>query len=318
MERSVRDPNFDFRGLRREQIRLLDQTPDVIAFAGSRFELASAALFPGQTYLNAFVHNDFIEDLYAFTHLLEAHGRLPKTLVLSVRFATFLPLSARHDEEWKMFWSEYRAMADQLGVPKASLADTLPFNHMGHMFSVSLLKRQMALRLTSDETPGPTHADSHPSFDVLRSDGSLVFSKAHQGSFTLDSARASALASAKKVATKASWPVDAQRVAMLTPLLKYLNDKGVRTVIAITPHHPAFWNTLIGTPYGNALASIEAQVSKIAAEQNALLVGSFDPAKAGCGDSNFRDYIHLDEACLLKVFGKMTAPKPHPPAQPSL
>ncbi|MCU1292820.1 MAG: hypothetical protein JWP08_1670 [Bryobacterales bacterium] len=301
----VRDPNLDFRGLRREQVRQMDRTPDIIAFAGSRFELASAALFPGQSYFNAFVHNDFIEDLIAFTELLDANGRLPKSLILSVRFATFLPLSARRDEEWKMFWPEYRAMADKLGIAKVPLIDNLPVSHASHLFSVSLLERQLALRLSSDETPGVTHAASHPKFDVLRSDGSLAFSAAHQGSFTPESARASAIGSAKKVADKASWPVDAERVAMLAPLLKYLRDKGVHVAIAITPHHPAFWNALIGTPYGDALASIEAQVSKIAAGQNAVLVGSFDPAKAGCQESSFRDYIHLDEACLHKVFGKI-------------
>jgi hypothetical protein len=301
----VRDPNFDFRGLRREQVRLMEQTPDIIAFAGSRFELASAALFPGRSYLNAFVHNDFIEDLFAFTQLLDANGRLPKTLILSVRFATFLPLSARQDDEWKMFWPEYRAMADKLGISKVPLTDNLPFNHTSKLFSVSLLKRQLALRFNSDEAPGTTRAASHPKFDVIRSDGSLAFSAAHQGSFTPESARASAVGSARKVASKANWPVDAERVAMLAPLLKYLRDKGVQVAIAITPHHPAFWNALIGTPYGNALASIEAQVSKIAAGQNAVLVGSFDPAKAGCQESSFRDYIHLDEACLHKVFGKI-------------
>ncbi|HEV7877266.1 hypothetical protein [Bradyrhizobium sp.] len=301
----VRDPNLDFRGLRREQVRQMDRTPDIIAFAGSRFELASAALFPGQSYFNAFVHSDFIEDLIAFTGLLEANGRLPKTLILSVRFATFLPLSARKDEEWKMFWPEYRAMADKLGISTIPLTDNLPFSHTSQMFSVSLLKRQLAFRFTSDEAPGTTHAASHPKFDVIRSDGSLAFSAAHQGSFTPESARALAIASAKKVANTANWPVDAERVAMLAPLLKYLRDKGVQVAIAITPHHPAYWNALIGTPYGKALASIEAQVSKIAAGQNAVLVGSFDPTKAGCQESNFRDYIHLDEACLHKVFGKI-------------
>jgi hypothetical protein len=301
----VRDPNLDFRGLRRQRVRQMERTPDIIAFAGSRFELASAALFPGRSYLNAFVHNDFIEDMFAFTQLLDANGRLPRTLILSVRFATFLPLSARQDEEWKMFWPEYRAMADKLGIPKVALIDNLPFNHATQLFSVPLLERQLALRLNSDEAPGVTSAASHPKFDVIRSDGSLVFSAAHQGSFTPESARASAIGSAKKVANKANWPVDAERVAMLAPLLKHLRDKGVQVAVAITPHHPAFWNALIGTPYGNSLAAIEAQVSTIAAAQNALLVGSFDPAKAGCGESSFRDYIHLNEACLLKVFGKI-------------
>jgi hypothetical protein len=302
---TVHDPNFDFRGLRREHIRLMTRTPDVIAFAGSRFELARSDLFPDKTFYNAFVHSDYMEDLLAFTELLRANGRLPKTLVLSVRFATFLPVEARSDEEWKMFWPEYRAMADRLGLPKVPLSDNLPLAHWGQTFSMSLLKRQIALRLTADEMPGPTTDQTHPKFDVIRTDGSLVFSAAHQGSFTADAARAEALGRAKKVSERKAWPVDAERMAMLVPLLQFLRQNDVNVAIAITPHHPAYWNALVDKPYGKTLASIEAQVGKIATDNGAVLVGSFDPAKAGCEEKNFRDYIHLDEACLQKVFGKV-------------
>ncbi len=302
---TVHDPNFDFRGLRREHIRLMTRTPDVIAFAGSRFELARADLFPDKTFYNAFVHSDYMEDLLAFVELLHANGRLPKTLVLSVRFATFLPVEARTDAEWKMFWPEYRAMADRLELPKVPLADNLPLTHWGQMFSMSLLKRQIAMRLTADELPGPTADATHPKFDVIRADGSLVFSAAHQGSFTADSARAEALGRAKKVSERKSWPVDAERMATLAPLLQFLRQNDVNVAIAITPHHPAYWNALVDKPYGKTLALIEAQVGKIAMDNGAVLVGSFDPAKAGCEEKSFRDYIHLDEACLQKVFAKV-------------
>ena len=287
----------------------MKQTPDVIAFAGSRFELARADLFPGQTYYNAFVHSDYMEDLLAFTELLYANGRLPKTLVLSIRFATFLPLDARQNgDEWKMFWPEYRSMANRLGIQPMSLADNLPIDHWRQMFSVTLAKRHLSLSMASKEQPGPTRELSHPKFDVIRTDGSLVFSAAHQGTFAAESSRAEALDRAKKVTGKKRWPIDSERVAMLAPLLTFLRNQGVNVAIAITPHHPAYWNAIIDKPFGATLTAIETQVTKIAADNGGVVVGSFDPDKAGCTEANFRDYIHLDEACLQKVFSKVPMP----------
>lgn len=102
-------------------------TPDVIAFAGSRFELATKELFHGRTFYNAFVHNDYFEDLLAIAELLRANGRLPRTLIISVRFLSFVPPAQRETEEWKMFWPEYRAMAERLGIEKVPLAENLPW-----------------------------------------------------------------------------------------------------------------------------------------------------------------------------------------------
>src|SRR5256885_5562948 len=89
---AVFDANMDFRGLRREAIAQMTRTPDVIVFGGSRFELATPDLFPGKSFYNGFVHNDVFEDLVAFSGLLYEHKRLPKNLVLTVRYKTFLPI----------------------------------------------------------------------------------------------------------------------------------------------------------------------------------------------------------------------------------
>jgi hypothetical protein len=305
---ALRDPNLDFRGLRREHIRLMPATPDVIIFAGSRFELATKDLFPGRAFYNGFVHSDYVEDLLAFVDLLQANNRLPRTLVLSVRFATFLPVDARDTEEWKMFWPEYRAMADRLGLEKVPLMDNLPWRHWIQLVSLDALKRQAEAHLAPGPVPGPTGAASLAGLDVLRADGSLGFSMKHQGTFTAESSRADATTRAAKVAKKATWPIDPQRVAILGTLLKYLREQNVQVAIAITPHHPAYWAGVANAPYGRALATVEAEVGRIAAAGGATLVGSFDPGKAGCQESSFRDYIHLDETCLKAVFDQIPSP----------
>jgi hypothetical protein len=164
---AVYDLNVDFRGLRREHIRQMKITPDVVIFAGSRFELASRNLFPNRSFYNAFGHSDYFEDLLAITELLRANDRLPKNLVLSVRFATFLPLAERKTDEWKMFWPEYRAMADRLGVDKVSFADNFPWRHWTQLLSIEALKHRLQLAASKKPAPGPTSADRLPDMALL-------------------------------------------------------------------------------------------------------------------------------------------------------
>ena len=302
---AVYDPNLDFRGLRREHIKGMSATPDVMIFAGSRFELATKKLFPNRSFYNAFAHNDYFEDLLAITELLLANNRLPKSLVLGVRFATFLPLADRETEEWKMFSPEYRAMADRLGIEKISFAQSFPWRHWSQLLSIESLKHRFQFGASKGTAPGPTASDQLPDRDVLHADGSLAFSVEHQGTFSPESARADATQRATKVAKKTNWPVDAARVAALAPLLAFLRDQGTHVTIAITPHHPAYWAGIVNAPYGRTLQTIETKVQEIAKVNGAALVGSFDPAKAGCKESSFRDYIHMDEACLKAVFDQI-------------
>jgi hypothetical protein len=314
---AVFDANMDFRGLRREAVAQMTRTPDVIAFGGSRFELATAELFPGKSFYNAFVHNDMFEDLVAFSGLLYEHKRLPKNLILTVRFKTFLPIDPhlRETDEFKMFWSENRAMADRLGIPKESLTDLVPFAYWSHLLSVSNIVRHIEYRLDG-KRQGPVDVQEMDNMDVIRADGSMSFSKEHSESFRTilrsrgvtnmfseaDTIDQDSEQRAVKMSKRASWPVDPKRLEALGVLLAFLKDQGTNVTIAITPFHPAYWKGVQGSPYGNSLASMEQSVKAIGAAKGTAVVGSLDPGRVGCVAGNMRDFIHPDETCLKKVF----------------
>src|SRR5438477_4061221 len=169
---AVFDANMDFRGLRREAIAQMTRTPEVIVFGGSRFELATPDLFPGRSFYNGFVHNDVFEDLVAFSGLLYEHKRLPNNLVLTVRYKTFLPIDPvlRETDEFKLFWSEYRSMADRLGIEKESLLDVLPLGYWSHLLSVDNIVRHVSYRLDG-KRQGPTAAPALDYLDVNHAAG---------------------------------------------------------------------------------------------------------------------------------------------------
>jgi len=314
---AVFDANMDFRGLRREAIAQMTRTPQVIVFGGSRFELATPDLFPGKTFYNGFVHNDVFEDLVAFSGLLYEHKRLPRNLVLTVRFKTFLPIDPvlRETDEFKLFWPEYRSMADRLGIEKESLLDVLPLGYWSHLLSVDNIMRHVAYRLDGKQQ-GPVDAATMDNMDVIHADGSMAFSKEHSESFrtillsrgvtnmfsSADTIDQDSEQRAAKMSKRAAWPVDPKRLGGLGVLLAFLKKEGTHVTIAITPFHPAYWKGSMGSPYGNSLISMEERVRAIAASQGATVVGSLDPDRVGCEASNMRDFIHPDEICLRKVF----------------
>jgi len=314
---AVFDANMDFRGLRREAIAQMTGTPQVIVFGGSRFELATPDLFPGKTFYNGFVHNDVFEDLVAFSGLLYEHKRLPKNLVLTVRYKTFLPIDPvlRETDEFKLFWSEYRSMADRLGIEKESWLDVVPLGYWSHLLSVDNIVRHVSYRLDG-KRQGPVDAATMDNMDVIHADGSMAFSKEHSESFrtillsrgvtnmfsNADTIDQDSEQRAAKMSKRAAWPVDAKRLEGLGVLLAFLKKEGTHVTIAITPFHPAYWKGSMGSPYGNSLISMEERVRAIAASQGATVVGSLDPDRVGCQASNMRDFIHPDEICLKKVF----------------
>jgi len=153
-------------------------------------------MFPGKTFYNAFVHNDMYEHLVAFSGLLYDHQRLPKNLIFTVRYKTFLPIDQklRESDEFKNFWSEYRSMADRLGIAKESLWDVLPVAYWSNLLSIDNIRRQLSLR-SKGTKQGPVDVDSMDDMDVIHADGSMSFSKEHSASFRL-----------RRVAGDAIWP----------------------------------------------------------------------------------------------------------------
>jgi hypothetical protein len=303
---AIDDPNIDFRSLRREHLHLMQKRPDVVIFAGSRFEVASNATFPKESFYNAFGHNDYFEDLFAITALLEESGKLPKMLVLSVRHLTFKPIKERETDEWRRFAGEYRRMQEVLALPPAPFSATFPMSHYLSLFSIEYLKHGLTHATLKASIPyGATSRDSADDRDILHPDGSLTFSKKHVGSFSRESARAESTERAKNLGKrKATLPSEADAAAF-HKLLMYLKSKGVQPVIALTPHHPTFWDGIVNENYGKTLQQLEAATKAIAAKADVALVGSFDPRKAGCSEDSFRDYIHLDEACLKTIFDQI-------------
>jgi hypothetical protein len=302
---AIPDSNLDWRELRREHIRLMPTSPDVVIFGGSRWQEATGDVAPGKHVYNAFVSNDHFEDMMAIAELLDASKRMPKTLVLSVRFSTFEYLDRREAWWWKSFSPEYRAMAERLGVTPHSRWNLSPAAKWGHLLSGdALLNKLKQYRMVetrwrlADSAPDPV-------LDVVGPDGALQFSSRHLHITTPDYAEEDATNAAAAQRAK-RLKINQELLGQFEKLLLFLKNREVRVVLAQTPFHPAFLNGIKGSAYHEDLMRIEREINSIAARTGTTVVGSFDAVKEGCDRSDYRDFNHSSVRCLRRLVAQIS------------
>jgi hypothetical protein len=298
------DTNINWRALRREQIRRMKVAPDVIVFGGSRWWEASSELVPNQTFFNAWVSNDQAEDVMALAYLLDEAGRLPKTLILSLRFISFQPPAQREFAEWQEWAPEYRKMADRLGVAPHSYLTTFPIKSLYGMFYAPAVYDRALQVSAAPEAPGVTTDRQRPSIEIIAADGSVRWSRASEAKFTkkfVDDAVKKELRQIGQNAPK----IDLALVAAMEKTIQFLQNKGVRVVVAQTPYHPDFYREIQKRPFGKTLNRLESIAQEMSRRLGVISVGGYDPAPLGCTADQFIDHIHSRPPCLVQVLRRI-------------
>jgi hypothetical protein len=301
------DLNIDLRAVRKEQIRLMPTAPDIVIVGGSRWQEARGDLFGGRKVFNAFVSNDHVEDVMAITHLLDQAGKLPKTMILSERFITFLPVSQRAgyaSNDWQLWAPEYKAMAAKLGIAPHSFLQSMPLQQWsGTFYYPGLVDRVQQLSKATD-SPHATTDDQTQTLDILAADGSLHWSKKNKAKFTkpyVDKLVRTELQ--KSVST--SPAVDPELVSAMGKTIDYLRGKGVKVYIIQTPYHPDFYNAIQGKPFGIHMHHLETIAADLASQHGAIAAGTYDPAPYHCTPAEFVDHIHPIPSCLGRVVAQV-------------
>jgi hypothetical protein len=302
------DPNINIRALRSAQIRAMRTTPDVVVLGGSRWQEAHSDLLPGgRTLFNAHVHNDYAEDSLALVQLLDEAGRLPRTMVLSERFATFEPLSQRDSQEWLAWAPEYRRMAQRLGLSPVPALQTLPTQQWSGLFSAPSLFDRVREVAVEKDAPQVTTATRSDDLDIFAADGSLYWSRRSIASFGGGFLKSN-IRSQLAVLENTAPTVDPAQVAEMARLIAFLQSRGVQVVMALTPYQPDFYAGVQGHPYARSLQQIHAVAEAWSAQYGVPLVGDYDGARLGCGPDQFRDILHPTAECLAHVMSQIPRP----------
>jgi len=297
------DPNIDLRSLRRAQIQHMRTSPDVVIFGGSRWQEARSEIIPGgHNVYNAYVSNDQVEDMLAITQILYQAGRLPKTIVFSLRFVSLQPVAQRGTYDWKVWESEYAAMAHILGVTPVSYPTRAPVEIWSGTFNFPGLFARMLQLNTAKNPPELTTASQTADRDIIASDGSLHWSKASEAKFTrkfVDNAVD------KEILTVGPTQpaIDPGEVDLMGKLIDWLHTKNVKVMIVQTPYHPGYWQRIQAYPFAKTLHGNEAVALELARTHGAIAENHYDPSNyRHCVPENFVDHIHPRPPCLADMF----------------
>lgn len=304
---AVSDANIDWRDLRRAQILQMKEAPDILIFGGSRWQEATSAVAPGNRVYNAFVSNDHFEDMMAISELLYETHRMPKTLILSVRFSTFEYLDRRDAWWWKSFGPEYRAMAARLGVPAHSWTETTQFGKYSHLLAADAIASKWQKFNSNAVAWEATDALSNPAMDIVSSDGALHFSDKRLKLQSPIYAQGDAV----QMGTKhrdTRLKIDGAMLDQLEKLLTFLKQQGVQVVIIQTPFHPSYYATIKGSPYFDDVMKVESETKRIASRVGVQVAGGFDATAENCNASQYRDFNHSSVDCLGQLVNKALQP----------
>lgn len=304
---AVFDVNFDIRALRRAHVQQMTRTPDFVVIGASHWQEAHAELVPNQRFYNAHVHRDYVEDILAGAELFLANNRLPKTLVISIRDLTFLPVHERTDERWLSYVPEYKQMALRLGLAAHPWWQTLHWRKWIDLLSLRAAWDGGWQMLLADDRPGPTNAVILDYLDIVRRSGSVLWSQQHLEMFTEERALREANQDMAFWRTQ-DIAVDPDAVEALNRLLGLLREEGVRVVLALPPFHPVYYAGVRGTAYWDGLDRVAQIVADLAAKHRLDVIGSFDATAVGCDATMFIDSNHSNAACLKRILDQIPAP----------
>jgi hypothetical protein len=294
------DTNINWRALRREQIRRMKAAPDVVVFGGSRWWEAHSDLVPYHSFFNAWVSNDQAEDVMALAYLLDRAGRLPKTLILSLRFVSFQPPEQREFAEWQEWAPEYRKMADQLGIAAHSYRTTFPMKRLAGMFYAPEAYSRARQVTTAPEAPGITTDLQRRNMEIIAADGSVYWSTVTEAKFTKQYVDRGVRSELERVGQSAPQ-IDPSLVSAMEKTIRFLQGKGVRVVVAQTPYHPDFYREIQKRPFGRSLDKLESIARDMNQRLGVIAVGGYDPGPLGCTADQFIDHIHSRPPCIGRV-----------------
>lgn len=307
------DLNFEIRGVRRHQIRLMTKTPELIILGASHWQEAHAGLVPGVDFFNAHVHRDYYDDPIGMVgHLLD-YNRLPKTLVISVRDATFTPVAERTDYLWLGGIPSFRAMEPRLGLPKRPWYEDYHLQPVLDLFSLRLAITGGLRELRAQNWPGPTDADFAEDLDIFMADGSIRWSGEHLAAFTPEYVRDRALEMAQHV-RRHPPRINTDTVDAFRRMLALLQNHDVDVVLAHPPFNPQFHDAVAGSGYADHLQAVEALTRDLAAQYGARTAGSFDPARVGCTADMYIDSEHSRPVCLQKLLAQVVSGRAQAPS----
>jgi hypothetical protein len=297
--------SYDDRGIKRGLARDAGRFDCVVIGSSHAMQVSGLAHPPAlsgtcASILNLAVSGAGLEDQLTLAYLALSDGK-PAKMILAV---DPWDLAYGKDPRWSYYESDYRQArrvilgrtGDESLPPLASgIADLVSLDYtlrslgeLADRFAGGARVRTIVPAPRVDENVGGREP-------VLLPDGSLIYS----ASYLAD--KRSRPIPLGGIPYKIDGPLDQpDAIADYRTLLRWIRRQGVEPILLLTPYQQ---NVLKASdwPTARALRAIEPLVRDLARRERVRVIGSFDPAVAGCPSGEFLDFMHATTACLARL-----------------
>lgn len=291
--------NYDERLAQRLIIQQLPAAPRLAVFGSSRIMPAGTSLL-GAGVFNHAVSGGTLQDAVGLLGLYEDRTMLPQNVLLAPDPWVFNAHSQMND--WQTLADAVEHQRHRLGLEGKTEGQRPASRHqMAALISLDyFLASLRAIGRVGGDGGWNESSDDNSPLVVRRADGSLKYPDQSWDMASVAS-MAARWASADAVYAMSKYQrLDPDMTALLEAQLDRLAAAGSHVRLVLVPFHPAAWRVLSVRPDMTMIAAAEDYLRQQAGRRGLLLLGSYDPNRAGCPAAEFMDALHPDETCLAR------------------
>lgn len=282
--------NMDERQFIKSRILVETLEPDTLVVGSSRIMQVGAHTLGGKP-LNLAVSGASLQDHVAITGL--AFGKFRPSLLL-IGADPWLFNAESGQKRWRSIKAEYHAALHRITEGEQAGARLLEDGALPKVSGFHAFYRD----INFSHKIFPAH-DLPELRAKIRSDGSRVYDVAYASRTPEQVLRG--IDGALDYSMK-KYVFDPDLRAILENLLTHYRGK-TRVVLVLSPYHPALYRTM--EKDRRVFLEIEAIFIGIGKKLGVEVVGSYDPARAGCTESDFYDGSHPRDTCMAKVLSSL-------------
>jgi hypothetical protein len=288
--------NYNERLLQEQRILKLTQTPDIIVLGSSRVMEIGNDFFPGKAVLNCGVSHANIHDLVALVGLLDSLHQLPGEIFINMDpnligvdgTTEWQSLQLYHDYFIRKYLHGDKRANDQYGSNEA--------HKLSSLVSFPYFKKSVDFLFTGSTKKYYDIGTDRPRKYGRFSDGTICYPYSYTHPDTAKIASDAWLNGLKEGISKP----DSARLFLLTTMIDFLQQKGIRLHFIMLPFHPDFYRA-VNTNQPLLFEKYQSLFLKIANQKNSTIFGTFDALSLKMEKSSFYDMYHCSKEAIKTV-----------------
>ena len=286
----------------------LPESRKVIAIGSSRILQMTTATSGSDSFFNAGMIGAEQTDVMSSYYLFDRAGRLPEMVIFGVDpwiFSSGPDANRGNRTDWEMYNEFLRYGLEHVMEP---LDNTENITQWVSLTNPSFFRENLEYAVQNG------YADPYPTvpagelytqkMDVKLPDGSVLYAVGTRERPQEDvDATAAAAIDASFLNCEDFYELDEEKCRLFDEFIRYMQRKGSRVILVLTPYHPLVYNQVMKQPdrYSGFLA-VEPWLREYAAKHGLALYGSYDPDAAGSTSADFFDGWHVRDEGIRKFF----------------